>query len=77
MNIAFSFFLLIYSWCGTLASWAARHTTMCLDPCKTAKLYKRVRPLKAWVKINCEIKGGGHEMAAVMIIINFINAQGH
>jgi len=27
-----------------------------------------VRPLKAWVK-SCEIKGGGHEMAAMMLIL--------
>ena len=31
MKIAFSFFMLIYSRCGTPASWAARHTTVCLD----------------------------------------------
>ena len=28
---AFSFFLLIYSRCGAPASWAARHTIVCLD----------------------------------------------
>ena len=31
VKIALLFFLSIYSWCGALASWAARHTTMCLD----------------------------------------------
>ena len=31
MKIAFSFFLLMYSQCGVLASWATRHTIMCLD----------------------------------------------
>ena len=31
MNIAFSFFLSIYSRCGAPAFWAARHTTVCLD----------------------------------------------
>ena len=31
MKIAFSFFLLIYSRCGAPASWAARHTIVCLD----------------------------------------------
>ena len=31
VKIAFSFFLLIYSWCGAPASWAARHTIVCLD----------------------------------------------
>ena len=33
MKIAFSFFLLIYSRCGAPASWAARHTIVCLDTC--------------------------------------------
>jgi len=31
MKIMFSYFLSIYSLCGVLASWASRHTTMCLD----------------------------------------------
>jgi len=31
MKIALLFFLLITHGCGTPASWAARHTTMCLD----------------------------------------------
>ena len=31
MKIAFSFFLLIYSRCGAPASWAVRHTIVCLD----------------------------------------------
>ena len=30
-KIAFSFFLSIYSRCYAPASWAARHTTVCLD----------------------------------------------
>ena len=55
---------------------------------KTAKLYKKSMIVtfpncikecsiqKAWVKKSCEIKGGGHEMAAMMLMkINFINAQ--
>ena len=29
--MTFSFFLSIYSRCGVPASWAARHTTVCLD----------------------------------------------
>ena len=33
VKIAFSFFLLIYSRCGAPASWAARHTIVCLDKC--------------------------------------------
>ena len=31
VTIAFSFFLLIYLRCGAPASWAARHTIVCLD----------------------------------------------
>ena len=31
MKIKFSYFLLIYSRCGALASWAERHTNVCLD----------------------------------------------
>jgi len=31
MKIVFLFFLLIIHWCGAVASWAARHTTVCLD----------------------------------------------
>jgi len=31
VKFAFLFFLLITHWCGAPASWAARHTTVCLD----------------------------------------------
>ena len=31
MKIIFFVFLSIYSWCDATASWAARHTTVCLD----------------------------------------------
>ena len=31
VKITFTIFLLIYSQCGAPASWAARHTTVCLD----------------------------------------------
>ena len=31
VKIVFTFFLLIYSQCGAPASWATRHTTVCLD----------------------------------------------
>ena len=42
---------------------------------KTTELYKKVAAFK---KPGCEIKGGMHEMAAMMLmIINFINAQSH
>jgi len=31
VKITFLFFLLITHWCGAPASWATRHTTVCLD----------------------------------------------
>ena len=31
VKMTFSFFLSIYPWCGALASWATRHTIVCLD----------------------------------------------
>ena len=34
VKMTFSFFLSIYSRCGAPASWAARHTTVCLDLCR-------------------------------------------
>ena len=33
VKMTFSFFLSIYSRCGAPASWAARHTIVCLDDC--------------------------------------------
>ena len=42
---------------------------------KTAKLYKKGAAKSLSVK-SCEIKGGGHEMAAMLLMIrNFNNAQ--
>ena len=35
--MTFSFFLSIYSRCGAPASWAARHTTVCLDTSFSSK----------------------------------------
>ena len=35
VKMTFSFFLLIYSRCGAPDSWAARHTTVCLDQSNT------------------------------------------
>ena len=40
--MTFSFFLSIYSRCGAPASWAARHTTVCLDSGETATKVLRV-----------------------------------
>ena len=34
VKMTFSFFLSIYSRCGAPASWAARHTIVCLDTCR-------------------------------------------
>ena len=34
VKMTFSFFLSIYSRCGAPASWAARHTIVCLDSCQ-------------------------------------------
>ena len=31
VKIMFNIFLSIYSWCGVMASWAARHTIVCVD----------------------------------------------
>ena len=39
------FFLLIYSRCGTPASWAARHITMCLDTLEITNNYLNMGPL--------------------------------
>ena len=43
VKMTFSFFLSIYSQCGAPASWAARHTIVCLDiksyHCKTLRLH--------------------------------------
>ena len=41
---------------------------------KTAKLYKRVWPSKIPDGKGCEIKGGGHEMAAMMWMIRTHNS---
>ena len=37
---------------------------------RTANVYiERAWPSKVWVKKSCEIKGGGHEIAAMMLTI--------
>ena len=45
---------------------------------KTAKLWKNGVALKSLSEKRCEIKGGGQEMAAMMLmLINFNNAHSH
>ena len=44
---------------------------------KQSSCIKRVLPSKSLGKKSCEIKGDGDEMAVMMLIINFINAQSH
>ena len=45
---------------------------------KTAKLWKNGVALKSLGEKSCEIKGGGQEMAAMMLtLINFNNAHSH
>ena len=61
------------------ASWAARHATVCLDiyiyiynrcPHKNNQVVqKRVQSSKNLGENVCEIKGGGHEITAVILMI--------
>ena len=45
---------------------------------KQPSCIKRVQPSNSLDGKGCEIKGGGHKMAAMMLIIlNFIKAQNH
>ena len=56
VKMTFSFFLYkIYSRCGAPASWAARHTTVCLDPHKNSQAGATFKSL---CEKSCEIKGG-------------------
>ena len=41
VKMTFSFFLSIYSRCGAPASWAARHTTVCLDLIQNSQAVKK------------------------------------
>ena len=36
---------------------------------KTAKVYKGCGLKKAWVKKSCEVQGGSHGMAAMMLMV--------
>ena len=60
VKIAFSFFLLIYSRCGAPASWAARHTIVCLDLIQNSQAVKKSAALKkAMVKKDVKSKVAG------------------
>ena len=54
VKIAFSFFLLLYSQCGTPASWATRHTTVCLD--KTMGLLKETTVVEQLAELLQQFK---------------------
>ena len=57
VKMTFSFFLQIYSRCGAPASWAARHTTMCLDLIQSSLAVKKeCGPQKAMVKKDVKSK---------------------
>ena len=51
-------------------SWAARHTTVCLDIYNLIKnsqaVKKRCGPQKGHGEKRCEIQGGGQEMAVMV-----------
>ena len=56
-KIAFSFFLSIYSQGCAPASWAAQHTTVCLDVIKNSQAVKKsAAPKKAIVKKDVKSK---------------------
>ena len=51
------------------ASWAARHTIVCLDIylIQNSQAVKKVRgPQKGYGEKRCEIQGGGQEMAVMV-----------
>ena len=55
--MTFSFFLSIYSRCGAPASWAARHSIVCLDLIKNSHaVIKGAAPIKAMVKKDVKSK---------------------
>ena len=74
VKMTFSFFLSIYSRCGAPASWAARHTIVCLDLAKQQVLSNQKQPSckkrcgsqKGHGEKRCEIQGGGQEMAVMV-----------
>ena len=67
MKIAFSFFLLIYSLCGAPASWAARHTIVCLDISKA---------VKRQLTVNCEYVFL-HVLHNVQVYIPYMHTLSH
>ena len=57
VKMTFSFFPSIYSRCGAPASWAARHTIVCLDLIKNSQAVKKgVAPKTAKVKKDVKSK---------------------
>ena len=53
--------------CYALASWAARHTTVCLDLIQNSQAVKKeCGPQKGYGEKRCEIQGGGQEMAVMV-----------
>jgi len=54
VKIAFLFFLLITHLCGAPASWAARHTTVCLDDVN--QKYSQVIPFCSFPRLYMQGK---------------------
>ena len=53
--------------CYAPASWAARHTTVCLDLIKNSQAAKKgAAPKKGRGEKRCEIQGGGQEIAVMV-----------
>ena len=53
--------------CDAPASWAARHTTVCLDLIQNSQAVKKVcGPQKGYGEKRCDIQGGGQEMAVMV-----------
>ena len=53
--------------CYAPDSWAARHTTVCLDLIQNSQAVKKeCGPQKGYGEKRCEIQGGGQEMAVMV-----------
>ena len=59
--MTFSFFLSIYSRCGAPASWAARHTTVCLDIARLLRGVHGLHTLLLLVHLDLYFNGSGCE----------------
>ena len=53
VKMTFSFFLSIYSRCGAPASWAARHTILCLDIYIYIYIYIYIQNIALAVPLDC------------------------